>query len=122
MFVTLAIEDFAEVECLLPSAELDFYNPAGAVEVGEWAHVGLCFFQVGQHEMPAVAEKSSRTGSFNGILCFFATFGTLYCGDFWSRMHGEEATFFALLTNEDIEIEEISTEAFKGFFLGASIV
>jgi hypothetical protein len=52
MFVALAIESFIEVEHLLPCAELNFHRPAGAVNRGELAHVGLLSAQIGQHEVP----------------------------------------------------------------------
>ncbi len=71
MLVALVIEGFAEVERLLPSAELDFHGPAGAVDGGELAHVGLCFVQVGEREVLAVAEESFRAVDFTAIPCFF---------------------------------------------------
>ncbi len=62
MFVALAIEGFAEVKRLLPCAELNFHGPAGAVDRGELTHVGLLSAQIGQHEVPTVAEQTFRAG------------------------------------------------------------
>ena len=75
MFVALAIEGFAEVERLLPGPKLNFHRPAGAVNRGELAHVRLLFAQIGQHEVPAVAEEAFRTGILAAIAGFLATPG-----------------------------------------------
>ena len=64
MFVSFAIEGFAEVERLFPCTELDFHGPAGAVERGELTYVGLSFTQIGQYEVPAVAAVDIFTIAF----------------------------------------------------------
>jgi hypothetical protein len=54
MFVAFAVECFAEVQCLLPPAELDFHRPTRPVYCHELADARFFFAEVGQHEMPTI--------------------------------------------------------------------
>ena len=118
MFVALSIEGFAEVERLLPCSELDFHRPTGAVDRGQLSHVRLCFAQIGQHEMPAIADEAFRTRILAAIAGFFATFSPPGRCDFRGRPHGDEATLLALLSDDCIDVDDISLEALEVFLQG----
>ena len=63
---------------------------------------------IGQHEVPAVAEKSFRTGILTALPCFFATFSPSGLKDFRGRAHGDKATLLALFPDDGLEIDDVS--------------
>ena len=121
MFVALAIEGFAEIERLLLCTELNFHRPAGAVDRGELAHVRLLSAQMGQHEVPTVAEQTFRSGILAAVPGFLTTHSPPSRRDFRVRAHGHEAALFALFPDDGIDVDDVSLEAFEQFFQGASI-
>ncbi|MFZ9937067.1 MAG: hypothetical protein ACO3JG_08375 [Luteolibacter sp.] len=67
----------------------------------ELAHVRLFFCQIGQHDVPAVADKTCRAGLFAALAGFVPPFGTPGGNDFRGRRHGDESARFALRSDDD---------------------
>jgi hypothetical protein len=56
MLAAFDIQCLAGVERLRPCPEADFNRPTDGIDRGELARVRLFFAQIGQHEMPTVAD------------------------------------------------------------------
>ena len=119
MFIAFALKGFVQIQRLFPCSKLDFHRPARAIHGYKLAGFRFCGAEVGQHEVPAVANESLGTGCFAALFGFFSTLGTTGCGDFGGGAHGDEAAFYAFLTYADFGVDEVVFAAFEGVFQGA---
>ena len=94
MFVALAVEGAGEVERLFPGSKLDLDGPAGGVEFTQFSGVGFKRGEVGEHEVPAIANEGFGAWGFALFFGFFATLGASFSGDFFASSHGDESGMF----------------------------
>jgi hypothetical protein len=105
MFVALAIES------ALPRLSACFHARnwistarAGTVDRGELAHVRLLSAQIGQYEVPPVAEETFRAGILTALPGFLAPFSPAGRSDFRGRAYSNETTLLALSSDDGIEV------------------